>query len=193
MNPCDALPKDYGMYYDNCWMRHSTHGVGRVRIMDGDMYFETFSKVPSDPKRVNPRYLSCWWPRPGAFNIDGGGAAVYIARRAMRNMRKSAVANDHYFVKWGSPYLKDVMLTLRDGPNAVPLTEAQVMLKAGRAESVAVSRDIIIHPDNDEFNDEYTIVFRGLESGRLVRGVYEPTFSASPLTGRILRQLERSV
>ncbi|GAG31465.1 unnamed protein product, partial [marine sediment metagenome] len=107
MNPCDAMPKDFQMYYNGCWMEHATHGVGLVRVHDGVMYLDK-ENTGENSLRVKPSYLTCWWPRPGAFNCKNH--AVYIARRAMRNMRKSAVANDHYFIKWGSPYGKDVMM-----------------------------------------------------------------------------------
>lgn len=190
MNPCDAMPKDFQMYYDNCWMKHSNHGVGRIRVIDGNMYMDMLTGK-SGPIGVKPNYLVCWWPRPGAFQI--GRDAVYIARRAMRNMRKSAVSNDHYFVKWGNPYTKDVMLTLRDGPNCVPIPVAIARLKDKRINSAAVTRDIIIHPEDEPNTNCFVVVFRGMEAGRLVNGQFEASFSDSPLTGRVLRQLERSL
>jgi hypothetical protein len=190
MNPCDAMPKDFQMYYDNCWMVHTTLGVGRVRVIDGEMHMELL-QGKKQSAAVNAKYLSCWWPRPGAFNLED--SAVYIARRAIRNMRKSAMCGDHYFIKWGTPYQKDAMLLLRDGPNAIPLPEAVDLLKHKKYSSVAVTRDIIIHPEDDPNTNCFTVIFRGMETGRLVNGQYEPLFSGSPVTGRILRQLERGL
>ena len=188
MNPSDAMPKDFQMYYDGCWMEHTKHGVGRVRVIDGTMYLDKDNGL-TNAIRVKPAYLRCWWPRPGAFNC--GNHAVYVARRAMRNMRKSAVAGDHYFVKWGSPYGKDVMMTLREGANQLPLQEALELLRTKKMSSAAISRDIIIHPEDKPTIDVQTVVFRGMNSGKLSGGIYEPLFSHSPLTGRVLRQLER--
>ncbi len=188
MNPSDAMPQDYRMYYDGCWMEHTKYGVGYIRVKDGGMYLDKEGRG-RDLVRVKPSFLSCWWPRPGAFNVKKKHA-VYIARRAMRNMRKSAVANDHYFLKWGMPYGRDVMLTLRDGPNPVEIREARRLLIAGTMLSVAISRDVILHPEDEPTADVQTVVFRGMDAGRLVMGTFEPLFSASPLTGRVLRQLE---
>jgi len=188
MNPTDAMPKDYQMYYDGCWMEHTKHGVGLVRVIDGTMYLDKDNGM-TEAMRVKPSFLSCWWPRPGAFNCKDH--AVYVARRAMRNMRKSAVANDHYFVKWGSPYGKDVMMVLKEGQNHLPLREALAVLRSKKMTSVAISRDIIIEPEDMPSRDVQSVVFRGIDAGRLNNGMFEPLFSNSPLTARVLRQLER--
>ena len=190
MNPSDAMPKDYGMYYDNCWMRHTKWGVGRIRIVDGRMWLDCLGDG-SEPKNVKPQYLSCWWPRPGAFNA--GRSAVYVARRAIRNMRKSAVNGDHYFVKWGNEYTRDIMCLLRDGPNFMGLPEAIEKLKSKAMSSVAITRDIIIHPEDKPIGPRYTVVFRGIEAGTMEDGIFEPLFAGNPLTNRVLRQLERSL
>lgn len=186
MNPSDALPQDYGMYYDGCWMKHTSLGIGRVRVVNGKMYFEK-NPGQDEPKIVRSKYLTCWWPRAGAFNIVGKHKAVFIARRAMRNMRKSAISGDHYFTKWGSPTCR-IMETLREGPNLLPLQEAIDLLKKPEWISVAVARDIIL--TNGEIPDESIVIFRGEESGTYKYGCYTPMFSDNPLTGRILRQLE---
>jgi hypothetical protein len=154
------------------------------------MYLQ-YLKGKKDMVCVKPAMLECWWPRPGAFNVKG--SAIYIARRAQRNMRKSAVSGDHYFVKWGTPYGKDVMVTLRDGPDTKTLRQAAKMLSTGSMTSVAISRDIIIYVEDDTLPDVYEVVFRGIECGKLVRGSYEPSFSDNPLTGRVVQQLEEIV
>lgn len=188
MNPSDALSQDYGMYYDNCWMRHTTHGIGRVRVVGGDMYLER--QPGADPIQVQPKYLECWWPRPGAFNC--GDHAVYIARRAIRNMRKSATSGDHYFVKWGSPYGKEVMMCLKTGPNTETMDSAIDLIQKGRMSSVAVTRDIIIEPNDRK--GEFNVIFRGMEAGTYTQdGGFIPLFSNNPWTHRILRQLEDTI
>jgi hypothetical protein len=191
MNPCDALTKDYGMYYNGCWMKHSVHGIGCISVVSDRMYWIGDPGGSGENLRVQAKSLSCWWPRPGAFNVKG--SAVYIARRAVRNMRKSAVGQDHYFVKWGNPYAMNVMLTLRDGPNHVTLRVAEAALSDGRTAttSVAITRDIIITHEEEKPNGRYTVIFRGLEAGTLHKGVFDPVFSGNPLTARVLRQLER--
>ena len=190
MNPCDAMPKDYGMYYEGCWMYHNTHGIGRVSTIAGSksMWLDTTEGM-EPPKKVKASALMCWWPRAGAFNVPN--EAVYIARRAIRNMRKSAVGQDHYFVKWGSPYAQEVMYTLKTGPNYVTLPEAVRQLSHSVRSAVAISRDVIVHfEDESKDNETLTVVFRGMEAGRIINGRYEPAFHDHPLTGRVLRQLE---
>ena len=186
MNPCDALTKDYGMYYDGVWMKHDKLGVGLVKVDCGKLKIDVTRGVEPS-KLVKAKDLTCWWPRPGAFNIDGKGRAVYIARRAMRNMRKSSVGGDHYFIKWGQSYNVPIMIVLKNGPNPVPLYEAMEMIDGGK-ESIAVSRDIIITSTGE--SKEYEVIFRGLTAGTYKHGCYEPGFSDSPLTGRVMRQLE---
>jgi hypothetical protein len=185
MNPADALTSDYGMYYNGCWMEHSKYGIGQISVNNSRMYLQVDHN--EEAIQVKPANLKCWWPRPGAYNVEG--SAVYIARRAMRNMRKSAVGNDHYFVKWGNAYAAPVMCTLRTGENQVGFAEAYKRMSTGMATSVAISRDIIIFRDT-EVKGSYTVVFRGLEAGTLSDGAFDPIFSGNPLTGRVLRQLE---
>ena len=189
MNPSDALPQDFGLYYDACWMRHKTHGIGMVRVINGDMYLE-YTKDRSGPLQVQPKLLECWWPRPGAFNVGNG--AVYIGRRALRNMHKSAVCGEHYFTKWGMCSGVELMQLLRDGPNHVTVDEGLRLLATNKRKSVAVSRDVILTPTTTD-GTETAVIFRGMEVGFLKNGVYEPAFSNSPLTGRVLRQLENRV
>lgn len=190
MNPADALPEDWGMYYDGVWMRHTTHGIGQIQVVGGDMYLRKTPK--SDPILVNSRYLRCWWPRAGAFNC--GDHAIYIARRAMRNMRKSAMSGDHYYITWGSPYGKDMMMVLRNGPNPLPIGDAILGLRSGIVGSVAITRDIILSVDFEagvEHKEPLTVVFRGMEVGTYTEdGGFVPLFSGSPFTPRIHRQLE---
>ena len=186
MNPEDALPEDWGMYYDGVWMRHDKYGVGRIEVLGGDLYLKR--SVYSDPIQVRAEYLKCWWPRAGAFNC--GNHAIYIARKAVRNMRKSAVAGDHYFVKWGTGFGIDIMEKLRSGPNCHSKVDATRLLEDGDMSSVAVTRDIIftLCEDNPE---KFIVIFRGMEVGTWseISG-YTPQFSGHPLTSRVLRQLD---
>jgi len=186
MNPQDALPQDYPMYYNGCWMEHSELGIGRISVVGTRMYIDT-NYGKTDPVCVKAKDLSCWWPRPGAFN--GKKEAIYVGRRAHRNMRKSAMPNDHYFLKWGSPYAVDMMLALAGGRNEITIEEAIERFKAGKMISAAVSRDIIIYPQDDS-EDVYVVVFRGNEVGVLENGYFTPLFSSNPIDARALRQLE---
>jgi len=123
MNPCDALQQDWRMYYDGSWMNHRRYGPGQVSVQDTDMFFYRYpdDKVDSNPTRVDPADLLCWWPRSGAYNTPGG--AVYIARKATRSMRKSAHAGEHYVVRWGKVFMRStsttLMLQLRKGHSLV--------------------------------------------------------------------------
>ena len=90
----------------------------------------------------------------------------------------------------GNAYSGDVMMTLRDGPNPTSLNRATKLLANGSVSSVAISRDIIIHIEDPMVPTTYTVVFRGIECGRIASGVFEPSFSDNPLTGRVIRQLE---
>ena len=100
------------------------------------------------------------------------------------------MSGDHYFVTWGSPYGKDIMLMLKNGSNSVAVDEGIRLIRSGNMKSVAVTRDIIFtqcetHPDR------VAVVFKGIEAGTFdPDDGYTPMFSGHPLTPRILRQLE---
>ena len=185
MNPCDALPEDWSMYYNGCWMRHEKLGIGRVEVAGDLLLFYP----PGAPDYViaKPKELSTWWPRAGAFNYNGN--AVYIARRNIRNMRKSAIGGDHYYVKWGKCPNSLVMQVLRDHDAYPSVHDAWALLRDGR-KAVAVTRDIIF---SDYDDGECDVYFRGMEVGRMSQLCgFVPTFSASPWTRRVLHQLEGS-
>jgi hypothetical protein len=199
MNPSDALTADRRMYYNNTWMLHK--GVPRkVQVASNKMYVWIDDDMEYMP--CTARSLKCWWPRAGAYNTDSGG--VYIARRGVRNMRKSATQDDHYFVKYG--YTSIPMETLRDGPNHYGVAEgidrlANISMVSRynkhEANIVAVSRDILL-VDSEETSstDTLLVIYRGLPAGRLTNvstaWAYEPSSSCCPLAGRVTRQLERA-
>lgn len=187
MNPIDALPEDFGMYYDGCWLRHKNHGIGLIRVIDGEMHLYTNPRTNKTPIKVQPKLLECWWPRAGAFNC--GSRAIYVARRTLRNMRKSAISGDHYYVKWGDGRGIPLMEILRDGPNHVSVSEGLRKIERGN-QSVAVGRDIIIAQDDLGRSSTNPVYFRGLEVGTLAYGDYIPLFSDSPFTERVRHQLE---
>lgn len=188
MNPSDALPQDWRMYYHNCWMEHTTLGIGMVAVSDNRLYFYNYQNGDSsvDPVKVNAQDLKCWWPRPGAYNTKAG-SAVYISRKAIRTMRKSAVAGEHYVIKWG-PRLGniDLMVALRAGPSRHSISYAAKVLKDGLVASVAVSRDLILA--KDKFNN-IVVIFRGLEAGEYRDGEFVPSFTGSPLAKRVMMKL----
>jgi len=187
MNPQDALPQDYPMYYNGCWMEHVDLGIGRVMVTGSRLYLDTDYGL-SEATLVKAKDLICWWPRPGAFN--GVRDAMYIARRAQRNMRKSAMPNDHYYLKWGNPYGgSDMMQLLKEGANHIPIEDALEAFAKKKRTSAAVSRDIIIHP-TDTDPKVCSVIFRGNEVGTLENGYFTPLFSSNPIDMRALRQLE---
>ena len=89
MLPTKARKSDWNLYYNRTWMNHVKHGPCYIRVGDGT--FRGHRLLESG--QLSERGVTClakdlapWWPRSGAFNGDLG--AVYITRRAQRNMRK---------------------------------------------------------------------------------------------------------
>jgi hypothetical protein len=183
MLPSEALPEDWRMYYNNCWMRHRRHGIGLIQIVGGMFYLYTFPDdvMESEPQRVNHEALECWWPRPGAYNTPQG--AVYIARKSTRTMRKSATMGDHYYVSWGSKrgtngYMP--MLVMRRGADFVDIPFGLKVINDGLSNSVAVSRELII---NRTPTKELQVLFRGREVGVMQNGDFIPLVD-SPMSRR---------
>lgn len=190
MNPVDALAQDRRMYYHNTWMRHSKNGIGMMRVDEEGhmrMYLFPNDMIEAEPVKVKPFDLSCWWPRAGAYNILN--SAVYISRRSVRSMRKSAVPAEHYHVKWGNHAItNNTMLFMRRGPEHQSLAAAIAALQGGKKEAVAITRDIIL--TRGDFG-ELTVIFRGLLAGEYRNGEFIPTFNGSPLAKRVMYKLAR--
>lgn len=175
MNPKDARVVDWPMYYGGTWMEHSEFGPGYVEVRDEKLFFKKNREEPLI--RVSSKDLSCWWPRSGSYNTPNG--AVYIARQAARNMRKSAVQGDHYKLVYGYTHGDTVSLMV-NGPDYVDVETALKMMKKNVSTSIAVTRDIILH------NSEYGIqvIFRGNNAGVLDTTGFRPHIPADPLAKR---------
>lgn len=156
MKPTQALKKDWRMYYNRTWMMHKVHGPGPVRVIDGILLYGTHM-IP-----VAPKDLDVWWPRSGSHNTET--SAVYIERQAVRNMRKSAVSGSHYILAWGHVhYGFDIMSTLAHPTPYCGVNEALQMLKDGDYNARAVTRDIILHTENEKCE----VLFKGKPVGTL--------------------------
>ena len=195
MNPTQVPKRDWRLYYNNTWMRHVEHGPVHVRVVnDGATYLQYAENVPTEPginiyddgkQWVNApaKDLKVWWPRAGAYNIEG--SAVYIGRRSSRCMSKSAKADKHYYRAWGRA--RGWMRALADGPNYVTWNTATEMLDKGIISSCAITRDIIITSPNDD--GRYTVVFRGEEVGYMQNREFYPSNDYAPSTKRVFYKL----
>lgn len=165
------------MYYANTWMNHVEYGPGCIQVRDGQL---THSRGgPHDETRdVKPDDLECWWPRSGSYNTPYG--AVYIARKAARNMRKSASYGDHYQLTYGRGDGGDVLRLMIDGPDYLSVNEARKALRQKIAKSIAVTRDIIL----TQKDQGVVVVFRGMDTGVLSDDGFEPYIEADPLSKR---------
>jgi hypothetical protein len=154
-----------------------------------DMYFYIY---PNDRREDNPVLvkhtdLVCWWPRPGAYNTPRG--AVYIGRKAIRTMRKSALPNEHYNIRYGTVgRVWEIMLILRKGPERQDLNFAVKVLNEELSPSVAITRDIILA--RGKFG-EILVIFRGLYAGDYQNGEFISTFPGSPLAKLVRIKLAR--
>lgn len=181
MNPVDASPRDYRLYYNQSYMLHDKHGVVYVQVGDGSTLLckkigevRTSRWIPCSPETLT--YL---WPEPKAINF--GSRGLYIGRRARREARRSATVG-HYYVAWGSDMLGHTMMKEFIFPSDYPsLEEAIDKLNNREWDSAAINRDIII-------TDTLGVVTRGHNVGQMIteRGQYAycPTLADSPLCKR---------
>jgi hypothetical protein len=177
------------MYYEGAWMRHKAHGPGMVAVSGQTLYFYRYpnGRMESDPLVVEPEMLQIWWPRSGSYNTPGG--AIYIARKAVRSMRKSAHAGEHYVIRWGKermPRGSNVMLALRAGHSLVDLDFALRAIKEKMTKSVAVTRDIILAKTPDGL----AVVFRGIKVGMLEDEDFVPDHPRSPIALRVTQKMQ---
>jgi len=177
MKPSQANKQDWRMYYSGTWMHHITRGPGYIQVLDGDLHWSDGNEA-HPAVQVEAADLECWWPRSGSYNTPGG--AVYIARRAARNMRKSACMGDHYRLTYGHGR-GDCMALMVNGPDYVTIKDAVKAINKNIAASIAITRDIIVTPTN---KNEIEVVFRGNPTGILNDDGFEPYIQADPLAKR---------
>ena len=187
MKPTQARRQDWRMYYNATVMRHAELGIVHVKVEDNAKFYVSQVKLHrvdpdigivkhADWELAKPADLDIWFPRAGAYNIEG--EAMYISRKAERSMKKSATANNHYRITYG-PRRNDLMfVALARGYNHLSWPVAQEVMEKDMARAVAVTRDIILEKDEDKYN----IIFRGQEVGKLVEGEFLPTHEYAPAT-----------
>jgi len=177
MKPSQANKQDWRMYYADTWMNHVKYGPGHIYVRDGQLTHTRGGR--NDPTRdVEPDDLECWWPRSGSYNTPRG--AVYIARKAARNMRKSASYGDHYQLTYGRGDGGDVLRLMIDGPDYLSVKEARAALRRNITASVAVTRDIILAMQDEHI----VVVFRGIHTGVLTDNGFEAYIADDPLSKR---------
>ena len=119
MKPSDVPVRDWQMYYAGTWMKHAVHGPALVSVRAADLMVN----VHGEEVLVDPSDLECWWPRSGSYNTPLG--ALYISRKAARNMRKSASWSDHYVCTYGRTERGiDGMKLMVRGPNYMSVEAA---------------------------------------------------------------------
>lgn len=182
MNPSDAMPQDYGLYYNNTYMQHRTKGPVFVTAVPGELY--------AKPEKgrvgaVRPSTLTPLWPRPGAYNYvasNGTATAVFISRRARRSARRSA-STEHYHVSWshsGNRTISGAMMWA--AITEAPYPSASVALRRLRSRTnpttaVAVSRDMILCKKSNYIS----VIVRGQVVGRIRNGVFVPSVEGTAL------------
>ena len=196
MKPTDANPEDWNLYYHRTWMLDRNRGPVLV-IVGGKKLIGYLPKdrdrglLHEDSVTLNPKHLEPWWPRSAAYNwltASGRNAACYMSRRAQRNMRKSATANSHYILTYGS-YPGDIMVLAaltQDYPSA---RKALSMIKASEPTKnldVAVSPDLILNKQVGLAGGPpiINVIFKGNYAGQLDGMSFDPIAPGHPLSKR---------
>ena len=188
----DVPTRDWSLYFNDTYMKYKGEIV-KVSIVPNDGR-TTFACQPSGGgveyiwRKADLENLEVWWPRPGAYNLNG--QAAYIARKANRCMRKSCVPRSHYYFKYGEQMGLSVMYFLKRGPNHMTWKAAEEALVKGVVNSVAVCRDLILTRVKDGFG----VVYRGEEAGKVVDGQYYPENDFQPITKLVnMRLVEEGI
>ena len=166
---------DYRLYYHGTFMRHDELGPVSVSAEGGQLYVR--AACGGRRKVVEPKTLEPLWIRPGAYNVRG--AAIYIGRRARRNARRSSCP-DHYMVKWsgiGARMSQGLMWSCLRPEAYLPYADAVEALENGIAQSVAISRDLILSNNGDGM----AVILRGQMAGTIRDGLFTAPYETSPL------------
>lgn len=190
----DTEPTDWSLYFEGTYMMYRNKVAAVSVDTEGPQYrlmltFNPHKRVfLSTPEELAE--LEVWWPRPGAYNYMGH--AVYIARKAARNMKKSCCPRSHYYIKYGNNLAVKTVRYLKTGPNHMDWPSAKKALDKLLCASVAVARDLILL-STDEGN--YGVVYRGEHVGHVtVTGEFHASTDLAPSTKLVnIRLMEEGV
>ena len=195
MNPRDANPEDWHLYYHRTWMLSKKHGPIMVYV-DGTT-FMGYRPMDVDtgileekPVKLDPMELETWWPRSAAYNWTYRGVtrACYLTRRAQRNMRKSATSNSHYVLGYGSYGGELMVLAAMPRPYPSPAQALNRLRKASPTEvaDLAVSQDLILSrpPMTGDTLPPLRVIFKGNYAGDLNGMSFDPIAPGHPLSKR---------
>lgn len=184
----DVPARDWMLYFNNVYMLYDGD-IALVNPVQHNGRSTLQTQRATDGKtnylwrKADLRKLEIWWPRAGAYNLNGH--AAYIARKANRCMRKSCCPRTHYYIKWGNRGLNPSSYIL-NGPNHLSWDKAKEVLDKRVASDVAVCRDMIVTRVKD---GEYKIIYRGEDAGVVNHGEYTAANDFSPTTKLVYRRL----
>jgi len=190
MNPADAPMQDWRMYYNNTWMIHERYGACLVSVLQDDETGENFFKVTNtlgkNWNRINSNHLKLFFPPVGSYNV--GTSAIYLGRRAQRQMRKSACYPDTYYVAWGGRPSSTRILKSVVSPVYPSVDEALPQLCDGTRRATAISRNWILAPLSKE---QVSLIYKGVDVGTMTDKMRVELKSTTILPhDRLLRSLE---
>lgn len=166
MNPQDAPNADWRMYYNNTWMIHKKHGPCHVQVRmneeTGESFFQVVTTEEKTYKRINSKDLSLFFPLVGSFNV--GGSALYLGRRAQRQMRKSASYPDTYYITWGSRRPNQLKLLKQVVSPEYSSLESALEQVSNGTPSVAISRNWIIAQKTSTL---FNLIYKGTSIGTM--------------------------
>ena len=182
MNPVDARPEDWNMYYSGAWMYHNK--IKRIVYVEvGQLAANRFSyQLPAGEiwHDAEPEELQSWWPRAGSYNVGNG--AVFIGRRARRSMRKSAT-NDHYFIQWGGRGVSPCKI-MATNSEFIKYDAAVEVLNKKVSKSAAICQDVILSKKEGQGKNVFDVIYRGTGAGVLDNNRFIPTFEGTPASKR---------
>lgn len=175
MKPVDVPRCDRTMYYNGTWLWHRDQGPVQVKVnFNGDFYVEDFEET------VDAALLDHWFPRGGAVQL-GPRRAVYVERKAARNMRKSAHWPSHYAITWGSVRPGERVLLKMAKPKKYHTCDTQL----GKGQSIVVSRDVIFNGRDGKTE----VIYRGKLVGTFGDDGFDPSVVRDPMCKRAYFQM----
>lgn len=166
MRPNEALPQDWGLYYNNTYMQHTQHGPVLIRSEAGCLYAKVFTGGVSKWEPVSPDDLYVWFPKTGSFNTKN--SACYIARRAARQMRKSLTLGDLYYATFGANHtpMNSILKSLCSDKTYTSVRDATAALVNNDYLARAISREIILTKSSLRSNT-IQVIYKGKYVGDL--------------------------
>jgi len=144
MNPIDAPPEDWPLYYSGTWMMHSRYGAGYVDTqtnIEGEVELK-FYNDKSKGRVVQGKDLTLYFPEAGAYNTRRGGFVLF--RRAQRSMRKSASYPNTYYTAVGYAFGSTEILNAIIDKHYYAWRKARLLLKSRRMSAVALSLNVLV-------------------------------------------------